>query len=100
MSSTRQLAAILFTDIVGYSQMMHADEKKAVALLKHYNTTLEKWVSQHGGRVANYYGDGNLCIFNSATAAVQCSVDMQKELRQEPTVPLRIGLHIGEVIFE
>ena len=46
MSSSRQLAAILFTDIVGYSQMMHADEKKAVALLKHYNTTLEKWVIQ------------------------------------------------------
>jgi len=53
MSSTRQLAAILFTDFVGYSQMMHADEKKAVALLKHYNTTREKWVIQHGGRVAN-----------------------------------------------
>jgi len=100
MSSTRQLAAILFTDIVGYSQMMHADEKKAVALLKHYNTTLEKWVIKHGGRVANYYGDGNLCIFNSATAAVQCSVDLQKELQLEPMVPLRIGLHIGEVIFE
>lgn len=100
MSSTRQLAAIMFTDIVGYTHMMQSDEKKAVAVLKHYNTTLEKWVTHHGGRIANYYGDGSLCIFNSATAAVHCSVDIQKELRQEPVVPLRIGLHIGEVIFE
>ncbi len=100
MTSPRQLAAIMFTDIVGYTHMMQSDEKKAVAVLKHYNTTLEKWVTQHGGRVTNYYGDGSLCIFNSATAAVQCSVDIQKELRQEPIVPLRIGLHIGEVIFE
>ncbi|MBP6680568.1 MAG: adenylate/guanylate cyclase domain-containing protein, partial [Saprospiraceae bacterium] len=100
MTSPRQLAAIMFTDIVGYTHMMQSDEKKAVALLKHYNATLEKWVTQHGGRVANYYGDGSLCIFNSATSAVQCAVDIQKELRQEPVVPLRIGLHIGEVIFE
>ena len=100
MTSPRQLAAIMFTDIVGYTHMMQSDEKKAVAVLKHYNATLEKWVTHHGGRVANYYGDGSLCIFNSATAAVQCSVDIQKELRQEPVVPLRIGLHIGEVMFE
>ena len=100
MSSTRQLAAIMFTDIVGYTDMMQTDEQKALTVIKHYNATLEKWVTQHGGRVANYYGDGSLCIFNSATAAVQCSVDIQRELRQEPVVPLRIGLHIGEVIFE
>jgi TolB-like protein/class 3 adenylate cyclase/Tfp pilus assembly protein PilF len=100
MTSPRQLAAILFTDIVGYTHLMQTDEKKAVAALKHYNTTLEKWVTQHGGRVANYYGDGSLCIFTSATSAVQCAVDIQKKLRQEPVVPLRIGLHIGEVIFE
>ncbi len=100
MTSLRQLAAIMFTDIVGYTHMMQSDEKKAVTLLKHYNATLDKWVTQHGGRVANYYGDGSLCIFNSATSAVQCAVDIQKELRQDPIVPLRIGLHIGEVIFE
>ena len=64
MTSPRQLAAIMFTDIVGYTHMMQSDEKKAVAVLKHYNTTLEKWVTQHGGRVTNYYGDGSLCIFN------------------------------------
>ena len=100
MSSTRHLAAIMFTDIVGYTHMMQSDEQKAVAALKHYNATLVKWVTHHGGRVANFYGDGSLCIFNSVTAAVQCAVDIQRDLRQVPVVPLRIGLHIGEVIYE
>jgi TolB-like protein/class 3 adenylate cyclase len=100
MSSTRQLAAIMFTDIVGYTAMMQADEQKAVAVIKHYNATLEKWVTHFNGQVINYYGDGSLCIFSSATDAVNCSLAVQKELRTEPVVPLRIGLHIGEVFFE
>jgi len=100
MSQSRQLAAIMFTDIVGYTAMMQADEKKAVAVIKHYNSTLEKWVTQFNGQVINYYGDGSLCIFSSATDAVNCSLAVQKDLKTEPVVPLRIGLHIGEVFFE
>ena len=100
MPSTRQLAAIMFTDIVGYTAMMQANENKAVAIIKHYNATLEKWVTNFNGQVLNYYGDGSLCIFSSATDAVNCSLAVQKELKSEPVVPLRIGLHIGEVFFE
>ena len=100
MSQSRQLAAIMFTDIVGYTALMQADEQKAVAVIKHYNTTLEKLVSQFNGQVLNYYGDGSLCIFPSATDAANCSLAVQKELKTEPVVPLRIGLHIGEVFFE
>ena len=80
--------------------MMQTDEHKSVTIIKHYNAALEKWVSQFHGRVVNYYGDGSLCIFSSATDAVICSIEIQKELRTEPVVPLRIGLHIGEVFFE
>ena len=100
MSQSRQLAAIMFTDIVGYTAMMQADEQKAVSVIKHYNSTLEKLVSQFNGKVLNYYGDGSLCIFSSATDAVNCSLAVQKDLKSEPVVPLRIGLHIGEVFFE
>ncbi len=100
MSQPRQLAAIMFTDIVGYTAMMQANEQKAVAVIKHYNSTLEKLVHQFNGQVLNYYGDGSLCIFSSATDAVTCSLALQKELKNEPAVPLRIGLHIGEVFFE
>jgi TolB-like protein/class 3 adenylate cyclase/Flp pilus assembly protein TadD len=100
MSQGRQLAAIMFTDVVGYTALMQADEQKAVAVIKHYNATLEKLVSQHDGQVLNYYGDGSLCIFHSATDAANCSLAVQEELKKEPVVPLRIGLHIGEVFFE
>jgi len=100
MSQSRQLAAIMFTDIVGYTAMMQANEEKAVAVIKHYNSTIEKWVSHFNGQVINYYGDGSLCIFSSATDAVNCSLAVQNELKTEPVVPLRIGLHIGEVFFE
>ena len=100
MSQARQLAAIMFTDIVGYTAMMQTDEQKAVAVIKHYNSALEKLVRQFNGEVLNYYGDGSLCIFPSATDAANCSIAVQKELKTEPVVPLRIGLHIGEVFFE
>src|SRR6187200_1521819 len=100
MPQGRQLAAIMFTDVVGYTALMQADEQKAVAVIKHYNATLEKLVTQHDGQVLNYYGDGSLCIFPNATDAANCSLAVQKELKNEPVVPLRIGLHIGEVFFE
>ena len=100
MPQSRQLAAIMFTDIVGYTAIMQQNEEKAVAVIKHYNTVLEKWVTHFKGQVINYYGDGSLCIFSSATDAVNCSMAVQKDLKSEPVVPLRIGLHIGEVFFE
>jgi adenylate cyclase len=100
MPQSRQLAAIMFTDIVGYTAMMQQNEEKAVAVIKHYNSVLEKWVAHFKGQVINYYGDGSLCIFSSATDAVNCSLAVQKDLKSEPVVPLRIGLHIGEVFFE
>ncbi|HJS55018.1 MAG TPA: tetratricopeptide repeat protein, partial [Chitinophagaceae bacterium] len=100
MSQPRQLAAIMFTDIVGYTAIMQQNEEKAVAVIKHYNSVLEKWVTHFNGQVINYYGDGSLCTFSSATDAVNCSLAVQKDLKFEPVVPLRIGLHIGEVFFE
>src|SRR5688572_2469482 len=100
MNQARQLAAIMYTDIVGYTAMMQANEQKAVAVIKHYNSTLEKLAQQFNGQVLNYYGDGSLCIFPSATDALNCSLALQKELKNEPAVPLRIGLHVGEVFFE
>ena len=96
----RQLAAILFTDIVGYTALMQENEQKAVALIKHYNTALNELVALHNGKVLNYYGDGSLCTFPSVTEALNCAIELQKELQVEPTVPLRIGLHVGEVFFE
>lgn len=100
MEHRRQLAAILFSDIVGYSAIMQHNEAEAVALMNRYESVLQKAVLQYGGKVINDYGDGSLCLFSSALEAVEASIAIQQDLRQLPAVPLRIGLHIGEVIFE
>jgi adenylate cyclase len=100
MSTTRQLAAILFTDIVGYSAMMQKDEQRAIDLIRHHRAVLENTVTEHEGDVIEYYGDGSLCIFTSITQAMKCAVSIQQQLHEEPAVPLRIGLHIGEVVYE
>lgn len=96
----RQLAAILFTDIVGYTALMQENEQNAVFITKRYMSVLKECVSLHDGNILNDFGDGSLCSFNSATEALRCSIKMQQLLQQEPKVPLRIGLHIGEIFFE
>ena len=100
MSSSRQLAAILFTDIAGYTAMMQEDETGAVTVVRQYTSTLRELVAQYHGTIVNDYGDGNLCTFTSATEAVRCALELQRKIQSAPKVPLRIGLHIGEVFFE
>jgi adenylate cyclase len=100
MQQTRRLAAILFTDIVGSTAIMQKDEQTAVSLNKRYVDVLQQSVLYHGGEIINDYGDGSLCIFSSATAAMRCAIEMQQQFQKEPKVPLRIGLHIGEIFFE
>ena len=100
MHQNRQLAAILFTDIVGYTAMMQQDEQIAVAVNKHYVAVLKQATLKYGGEILNDYGDGSLCTFTSATQAVNCAVEMQQALQTAPKVPLRIGLHVGEIFFE
>jgi class 3 adenylate cyclase/CheY-like chemotaxis protein len=99
-SQQRRLAAILFTDIVGYTAMMQQSEVKALMIIRRYSIVLKQSVSAHSGEIINDYGDGNLCIFSSASEAVNCALEMQQQLQTEPAVPLRIGLHIGEIFFE
>jgi TolB-like protein/class 3 adenylate cyclase/tetratricopeptide (TPR) repeat protein len=100
MSSSRQLAAILFTDIAGYTAMMQEDEAGALRVVRHYSSVLRDSVARYQGTIVNDYGDGNLCTFTSVTEAVRCAVELQRELQAEPKVPLRVGLHVGEIFFE
>ncbi|MDW3651173.1 MAG: adenylate/guanylate cyclase domain-containing protein [Bacteroidia bacterium] len=100
MPKSRRLAAIMFTDIVGYTAMMQQDESKAVVSLNRHQSVLEEEVKIKQGEVLQYYGDGSLSIFNSASAAASCAMQIQEKLKQEPSVPLRIGLHVGEIFFE
>src|SRR4249919_656661 len=96
----RQLAAILFTDIVGYTAMMQKDEEHALAVTRHYIASLKQATEKFHGRILNDYGHGTLCCFSSATEAVRAAVQVQQQLQQEPKVPLRVGIHVGELFFE
>jgi TolB-like protein/Flp pilus assembly protein TadD len=100
MPSNRQLAAIMFTDIVGYTSMMQTNEQLAIKTVNHHQAVLENCIANHHGEVIQYYGDGSLSIFSSATSAVRCAMTMQEQFRKEPMVPLRIGIHIGEVLLD
>ena len=100
MEKRRQLAAILFTDIVGSTAMMQQDEQNAVIIAKRYITVLKQLVSLHDGEILNDYGDGSLCTFGSTTEALRCAIEMQQQFQHDPKVPLRIGVHVGEIFFE
>ena len=100
MNSQRRLAAIMFCDIVGYTAMMEQDEEMARANVEHFKEVLEQSIVSHDGEVQQYYGDGCLCLFNTATDAVRCALSLQRELQQKPAVPVRIGIHMGEVLVE
>ena len=100
MSQSRHLAAIMFTDIEGYTAIMQQNEQQALSLRRRHREVLQKEHTQYNGRIIQYYGDGTLSIFQSAIEAVQCAVAMQQAFCQQPQVPLRIGLHIGDVIFD
>jgi len=96
--NTRQLAAVMFTDIVGYTAMMQEDETNANKQRDRHRQVLEQRATEFEGRTLHYYGDGAITIFNSALHAVQCAIEIQKEL-QQPKLPLRIGIHMGDVAF-
>jgi TolB-like protein/Tfp pilus assembly protein PilF len=96
----RQLAAILFADMTGYTAMMQENEHLAKLKIKRLKEVLEPSVEKHNGKILQYYGDGSLSIFNSAIHAVNCAVSIQQQLRLEPKVELRIGIHTGDITFE
>ena len=99
-SSNRKLVAVLFTDIVGYAAMMQQNERQAVATVKRHKRVLERFAAQYEGEVLHYYGDGSLSIFQSALQALRCAKAMQREFQSAPKVPLRIGIHVGEILIE
>ena len=94
------LAAIMFTDMVGYTALMQEDEKHAKILRDKHRDVLERLVSEHRGQILQYYGDGTLSIFGSAIEAAVCGTRIQQELQEIPKVPLRIGIHAGDIVYD
>ena len=100
MPQHRQLSAILFTDIEGYTSLMQHSEQKAIMMKDRHRQVIQQEHKEFNGRVIQYTGDGTLSTFQSLVEAVKCALSMQQQfLLQEPHVPVRMGLHIGDIIF-
>lgn len=106
--ANRRLAAILAADVAGYSRLMGHDEAGTLTRLKsiHSNVIFPK-LSEYRGRVVKKMGDGLLVEFSSVVEAVQCAVDIQKQLNcDRPNEPknhrleFRIGINVGDIIVE
>ena len=69
----RLLAAIMFTDMVGYTALMQEDEQKAKGTRDRHRKILQKSIADHQGKLLQYYGDGTLSIFNSSIEGVECA---------------------------
>jgi len=99
MSQKRQLAAIMFTDIQGYTAMMQQDEEQAIKIRERHRDIFDSTTKKYRGKILQYYGDGTLSIFNSAIDAVKCGIEMQLAFQLDPKIPVRVGIHIGDIIF-
>ena len=95
----RRLVAVVFTDMVGYTALMQLDERRAVERRDRYVSALESQHDAFGGTIVQRLGDGSMSMFPSSLAAVQAAVAIQRELAAQ-NVPVRIGIHMGEVIVE
>ncbi|HJS54865.1 MAG TPA: tetratricopeptide repeat protein [Chitinophagaceae bacterium] len=100
MSSTRQLAAIMFTDIVGYTALMGKDEKKAFELLNKNRQIQKPIIEQYNGRWIKELGDGVMASFNTVSDAVNAAIKIQEACNSAKEFQLRIGIHQGEVVIE
>ena len=100
MLQTRQLAAIMFTDIVGYTAMMGKDEQKAFELLRKNREMQKPIIEEFGGRWIKELGDGVMASFSAVSNAVYAAIKIQETCYQAKEFELRIGIHQGEVVFE
>ena len=97
----RRLAAIMATDVVGYSKLMQSDEAGALAALAAIRETTQSQIRLHRGRIANTAGDSVLAEFGSAVEAVSCAMALQEGLSNRSQglgLQLRVGIHIGDVV--
>lgn len=106
-ASQRKLTTILAADVVGYSQLMAADEEATMNILRAYLKVTDALVAKHNGRIFNTAGDAFLAEFGSAVEAVRCAISIQEDLAvrnsqlpEEGQMWFRIGVNVGDVMVE
>ena len=97
LGADRYLAAVMFTDVVGFTSKVQENEEETIAKLEKTKTILEKNHQECQGRIIQYYGDGSLSVFKSAYHALRCAVEIQKDIAANVGLPLRIGIHLGDI---
>ena len=95
----RKLAAIVFTDIVGFTKLTADDQSKASSLLTEQRNLLKPIVDSHNGDWVKEMGDGLLLTFDTVTDAVNCTIKIQEAANKIDHLDLRIGIHQGEILF-
>jgi class 3 adenylate cyclase len=103
----RKLVAILAADVEGYSRMMEVDEEGTLATLSAHRSITDELIAQHGGRIFNTAGDSVLAEFASVFSAVECAIDIQRELAfanqpidEAKRLRFRIGINVGDVMVK
>ena len=97
---SRQLAAIMFTDIVGYTALMGQDEKRAFELLDKNRQIQKPIIEQNNGKWIKELGDGVIASFTTVSDAVSAAISIQEACNSAKDFQLRIGIHQGEVVIE
>jgi adenylate cyclase len=104
---TRKLTTILHADVAGYSRLMGQDEMRTLQQLKDYKFTVSGFMDRHYGRIINWTGDGLLAEFASVVEAVQCAVEIQRELTarndlldDQERMDFRVGINLGDVMVD
>jgi adenylate cyclase len=100
MSQNRQLAVVMFTDIVGYSSLMESDEGSALYLLEINRQIIQTSLEEYNGHWTKEIGDGTLSTFKSTINALNCAVKILERIKEFPKLKLRIALHIGDIVIE
>jgi class 3 adenylate cyclase len=108
VGETRKLAAILLSDVVGYSRLTGADEDRILARLRALRTDLiDPTIAVHHGRVVKRTGDGAIVEFRSVVDAVNCAIEIQRAMVErnagvasDKRIEFRIGIHLGDVVEE
>ena len=108
VSETRKLAAILVSDVVGYSRLAGADEDRILARLRALRSDLiDPTIAVHHGRIVKRTGDGAIVEFRSVVDAVNCAIEVQRAMVErnagvapDKRIEFRIGIHLGDVVEE
>jgi class 3 adenylate cyclase/pimeloyl-ACP methyl ester carboxylesterase len=108
MSETRKLAAIVCSDVVGYSRLAGADEDRTLARLRALRSDLiDPTIAVHHGRIVKRTGDGSIVEFRSVVDAVRCAVEVQNAMvernagvPEDRRIVFRMGVHVGDVVEE